>query len=91
MICDSAGLRFKKINTEQIKEANTDKLAIHPDKVLGIMLANKPLIKKPIKGNNGIKIPGKVNILEEFNACFTLFNYHFNLFNTSVSVLLTFL
>ena len=43
-----------KIKTETINEANTDKLAMVPDKPLLIFLPKNPFIKNPSKGNKGM-------------------------------------
>jgi hypothetical protein len=55
-----------------MNEASMEAVAIQPVSALGKYLPNNPLIKKPINGNNGISIPGKINN-ESCNSCSVTF------------------
>ncbi len=47
--------------TEQIKEPKMANAAIHPVTDFGRNFPNKPLIRKPIRGNNGTNKAGVTN------------------------------
>ena len=57
---DAASSPLNKV-TELIKEPKINKVAIQPVTDFGRNFPNKPLIRKPIKGNSGINKAGVTN------------------------------